>query len=279
MDYLRPTFSRTRPWPDCPFEVLRGVTSAEKERSFEGQHAFCVVTDGSTEVESNGRRFTLNSGEAASLGPAGTHFSRTVTPTCDFIVVLVSAFGVEKARRRLDLPRDLLIKTRHLTERTAVRTILELADAIDDIVDEAAMDDRLDECIAVLATLPDRAPLRDAATCVNDADLFLRTTRSQVSLDELVEIVDVDRLTLIRSFVEEVGSTPLMYHQRVRLEMARHLLDDGAAIGQVATLTGFRTAGEFTRQFRRQYGFTAARYAAQADTAAPSLPRRRAALA
>ena len=92
MDYLRPTFSRTRPWPDCPFEVLRGVTSAEKERSFEGQHAFCVVTDGSTEVESNGRRFTLNSGEAASLGPAGTHFSRTVTPTCDFIVVLVSAF-------------------------------------------------------------------------------------------------------------------------------------------------------------------------------------------
>ena len=124
MNHLRPTFSRTRPFPGSPWEVLRGVSHAERERTFSSRYAFALVLAGEAEIESGERRFAVLPGEGALLGPLWPHTSRTLTKTADFIVVQVDAHIVEAARRRLGLDRASLLTTVHVRDPAAAAAIL-----------------------------------------------------------------------------------------------------------------------------------------------------------
>ncbi len=277
MTFLRPTFSRTRPHPDSPFEVLRGVSVEERERAFSGRYGFALVTQGAARLTSDGRTaFDLQAGQGAVLGISGRHVSENLTQCVDFVVVLVDAAAVEAARRRLDLPRDLFVHTMKVEDRRATQAIATLADIIEDIAGEEVFADRLDELLVTLVSSR-VAPVDagHAADFVDAADFYLRShLDGPVGLETLESLVDIDRLTLTRAFLDHLGETPLSYHLGLRLEEARRQIDRGSAPQVAAHRTGFRSAGDFTRQFRRRYGFDVGRYAAHADDARPTAAER-----
>ena len=81
------------------------------------------------------------------------------------------------------------------------------------------------------------------------------------SLDELAASLYVNKNYLARVFKETSGTTLLQYHNGLRCERARKLLEDpGYSIAVVAFKSGFASASHFSRIFRNYEGCTPSEY-------------------
>jgi AraC-like DNA-binding protein len=93
-----------------------------------------------------------------------------------------------------------------------------------------------------------------------------RHYRKNVSLDELATLAGLSAYHLIRVFRAEVGLPPHVYLEQVRINRARDFLRGGAAIADVAFLTGFTDQSHFSRHFKRMTGVTPGQYQQTART-------------
>ena len=75
-----------------------------------------------------------------------------------------------------------------------------------------------------------------------------------VRLDELVRITGLSRAQFFRSFQRSTGHTPARYMQRMRMQRAATLLEQGRTIGHVAGLFGYANGSHFAVAFRREHG-------------------------
>lgn len=66
--------------------------------------------------------------------------------------------------------------------------------------------------------------------------------------------------TFHRRFLEETGSTPAAYVERLRLDRARTLLEAGQSPKRVAGATGFHSLDRLGRAFKRAYALTPSAY-------------------
>lgn len=86
-----------------------------------------------------------------------------------------------------------------------------------------------------------------------------------ISLDDLAQEVGCTAFHLIRIFRREMNTTPHAYLVQLRLERARHLLDQGKSIVDAAFLSGFADQCHLTRKFKTRYGITPGRYLFQCN--------------
>jgi AraC-like DNA-binding protein len=87
-----------------------------------------------------------------------------------------------------------------------------------------------------------------------------------VSLDELTTFSGLSSYHLIRIFRAETGLPPHAYLEQVRINRARQFLRSGAAIADVAVLTGFNDQSHFSRHFKKMTGVTPGQYQRTAIT-------------
>jgi transcriptional regulator GlxA family with amidase domain len=115
------------------------------------------------------------------------------------------------------------------------------------------------------AQLADRSPIRELQHWLNDhldADL---------SVPALAARARMSPRHFARSFQQQVGVTPGQYVQRLRLEAARHRLEDSdAAVEQVAAGCGFGSAETMRRSFVDALGVAPAEYRRRFRTATPA---------
>lgn len=78
----------------------------------------------------------------------------------------------------------------------------------------------------------------------------------------LEKIAGTDRFTIARHFRWAFGTSPDRYRTLRRLELARAAIESGRSLAQVAAGTGFADQSHMTRQFKRTYGLTPARWMA-----------------
>lgn len=83
-----------------------------------------------------------------------------------------------------------------------------------------------------------------------------------VTLAELAAASGLGRFQLLRSFARSVGLTPHAYLVQRRVEAARRLIVEGAALADAAAATGFADQSHMTRAFTRRFGLTPGAYAA-----------------
>jgi AraC-like DNA-binding protein len=83
----------------------------------------------------------------------------------------------------------------------------------------------------------------------------------------------MDRFTIARQFRWAFGTSPDRYRTMRRLELARTAIESGHSLARAAAETGFADQSHMTRQFKRTYGLTPARW--MALTAAASRRSRR----
>jgi transcriptional regulator GlxA family with amidase domain len=85
---------------------------------------------------------------------------------------------------------------------------------------------------------------------------------ADLSLEALAAQAHMTPRTLSRVFVQELGMGPGRYVERIRLEAARHLLQDAqASIGTVARLTGFGHPENLRRTFHKHLSVSPQEYA------------------
>ncbi|MCR4804155.1 MAG: helix-turn-helix domain-containing protein [Clostridia bacterium] len=81
------------------------------------------------------------------------------------------------------------------------------------------------------------------------------------SLDTFAKELFVDKSYLLRTFKTFNGCTMLAYHNRVRCERAKELLQrPELPISYIASETGYISASHFTQVFRRETGQTPSAY-------------------
>jgi AraC-like DNA-binding protein len=81
-------------------------------------------------------------------------------------------------------------------------------------------------------------------------------------LDAWAAELGVSGKTLARAFVHGTGSTFRDWRIHARLHAATRHLADGAAVQEVASRVGYTSVSSFIAAFKRRFGVTPARYAA-----------------
>ncbi|MCM8854785.1 MAG: AraC family transcriptional regulator [Candidatus Thiodiazotropha sp.] len=83
--------------------------------------------------------------------------------------------------------------------------------------------------------------------------------RDTVTIEQLVEVSNVSARSLFDCFRKFVGSTPMQYLRKIRLEKARERLQVGNPddnVTQVAMACGFTQLGRFSAWYKQVYGET-----------------------
>jgi AraC family transcriptional regulator len=86
--------------------------------------------------------------------------------------------------------------------------------------------------------------------------------RDEISVEELASVASFSRFHFSRKFKATVGQSPSSFVARLRLELAKLLLSQGASIADTAFDCGFSSESNFVRSFRRAVGVTPGQYRA-----------------
>jgi AraC-like DNA-binding protein len=77
-----------------------------------------------------------------------------------------------------------------------------------------------------------------------------------ISLDELAQKAQVDRYALIRRFGRRFNTTPHAWQNMLRMNAAKHLLENAVTIAETALEVGFYDQSHFTKHFKETFGIT-----------------------
>lgn len=87
-----------------------------------------------------------------------------------------------------------------------------------------------------------------------------------ITLDDLVELVHINKFYLIRIFKQEVGMSPIDYLIHVRIDEAQKMLrNTNIAIADIAHLVGFQSPSHFSKTFRELSNMTPSQYRRQGN--------------
>lgn len=77
----------------------------------------------------------------------------------------------------------------------------------------------------------------------------------QIQMDDLADLVFMSPSTFRQHFREITGMSPLQYQKQLRLQEARHLMLNGEVdVGHAASLVGYESASQFSREYSRLFG-------------------------
>ncbi len=133
-------------------------------------------------------------------------------------------------------------------------------------LDELALDTLLTTVADLLLALGDRGARRPSRTVDRPAMERVRAylsahAASPVRSRDLESIVGADRYSIARQFRAAFGTSPDRYRTQRRLQGAREAIERGEPLAGVAVDAGFADQSHLTRQFKRTYGLTPARWA------------------
>lgn len=81
-----------------------------------------------------------------------------------------------------------------------------------------------------------------------------------LSLDELTAMTTFGKSYLLRSFTKQIGVSPYRYLQTIRLDKAKHFLEQGIAPVDAAAMAGFSDQSHFTNFFKEFIGLPPRQY-------------------
>ncbi len=85
-----------------------------------------------------------------------------------------------------------------------------------------------------------------------------------ISIEELSRYIGINRTTLINTFKQHFGITPIRYVNKVRLEKSKELLENSnVSISDISALVGFQSIHYFSNYFKAHEHITPAKYRAQ----------------
>ena len=115
------------------------------------------------------------------------------------------------------------------------------------------------------AALETPIPQTSALRTVMDA--VLADPAARLSMADMARMAHLSERHLRRLFLEEVGTTPTSWLERVRLDRARQLLLDGQGVTAAAELSGFGSDEQLRRAFARHLDTTPSEYRQRFSTA------------
>lgn len=155
----------------------------------------------------------------------------------------------------------------------ATRLLVSLFTDIDEPVSDLARVDIAATIADALRTFSGRPDNRRTTIDVRAVELareyLVAHAREPTPASALEHITGTDRFTLARHFRRAFGTSPDRYRTMRRLALARTAIESGLPLAQAAAQTGFADQSHMTRQFKRTYGLTPARWTALTASSTP----------
>jgi len=117
-----------------------------------------------------------------------------------------------------------------------------------------------DYFMAVLLLIERRSEESQISSCDMVAQIMQYIEHNftrDISIEELASFVHVTPAHLIRTFSEQVGTSPMKYLREFRVQIAkRMLLANSDPVNEIATAVGYDDASYFSRVFKKATGFS-----------------------
>lgn len=111
-------------------------------------------------------------------------------------------------------------------------------------------------------------PLSYSQTFSNVIFYMERHLAEEVSLKTLSDIAHMEKIYFLKKFKSEVGTTPVNYLRRLRINQSKKLLINSEFnITQIACTVGFQSVHHFSNVFKKLVGMSPSEYKKQKDEA------------
>lgn len=86
--------------------------------------------------------------------------------------------------------------------------------------------------------------------------LIKRNYMSNLSVEDIAQSLGVNRIYLSRIFKEDYGVSIKQYIISTRMDHARHFLESGYSVAEVADMVGYNDTFVFSKTFKRHFGIS-----------------------
>jgi AraC-like DNA-binding protein len=233
--------------------------------------ALGITTSGVQTFRYRGARRICLPGELHVLHPDEVHDGAPATPRgFSYRIVYVAP---ELVRAALGIDALPFVHEPVQGVSPATRRIASVLAEIDEPLDEVGAADVVAAVADVLSALGDgrRRQLRrdDVAALERVREFIAAHAHEQIRASTLEAVAGSDRYTIARGFRRAFGTSPDRYRTQRRLALARCAIEAGEPLARAAAAAGFADQSHLTRQFKRTYGFTPARWLALTRTVVP----------
>jgi AraC family transcriptional regulator len=84
---------------------------------------------------------------------------------------------------------------------------------------------------------------------------------SNISCDEMSELIQTNKFIFIRSFKAETGRTPYEYLLNLKIEKAKKMLKSNEyTVTEISMMCGFSSHSHFTSTFKKKVGISPTEY-------------------
>ncbi|MFF4768776.1 AraC family transcriptional regulator N-terminal domain-containing protein [Streptomyces sp. NPDC001255] len=229
----------------------------------------CFIAQGAKVIDTSGRRWVAGPGQmflnlfdmpgTVEL-PQAPYRSAVMRLDPQVLADLLLEFEDARPPAASPAPGGQLLAPMHLPLMDAVSRWTALLDTPEDIPPLAGRIEA--EIVYRLLQSPLAAHLRQYALSGSVQARIAAVTswlrdhyQEAVTIDSLCDLARTSAATLHRQFKAATGMSPLQFHQRIRLQQARHLLvSTDTTVTAAAHAVGYASPSQFSREYRRVYG-------------------------
>jgi len=238
------------------------LTTCAFEPHRHDRYAIGITTAGVQTFRYRGTRRICLPGQLHVLHPDETHDGAAATNAgLRYRILCVEPALIQEALDGRELP-FVADPVHDLTPAT--RSLAGLLDDIDEPVSDIS---RIDIATIIADTLralggsSDRRLPIDLRAVTLVRDYLAAHPSDHTPARALEQLSGVDRFSIARHFRHAFGTSPDHYRTMRRLELAREAIESGQPLARAAAGAGFADQSHMTRQFKRAYGMTPARWA------------------
>ncbi len=215
-----------------------------------------------------GKSFTGFPGETMMLEPGEIHSATYLSNPVTFRVIMIPPVILEQCALELDVRGSRPhLKTALSDDSVLFKAFRNLHASIETDCTALERQSRFVYCVrhllrAAAEIIPKPPPAERSLKKVKKAVEFLKTHWAEnITLDQLVKVVGLNRFYLSRVFTREMGIPPHAFQIQLRIARVREFLKMGVPISEIALAAGFTDQSHMDRHFKKITGTTPARYA------------------
>lgn len=141
----------------------------------------------------------------------------------------------------------------------AIRMLRALSDPVEAAMLNHAIQDEIyyhilreDREGSLRVLLQKQAQIQQIALAV---DFIHQNLDQSISVEGLAEMVNMSTTTFHRNFKAVMHLPPLQYAKSIKLHKAQALIQEGRRTKEVGYLVGYNSAAQFSREYKRQFGY------------------------
>ncbi|WP_416325934.1 AraC family transcriptional regulator [[Eubacterium] hominis] len=231
-------------------------------------HEFYVIgfmEGGKRHLWCKGKEYDTSTGDLILFNPYDNHYCAPVNgELLDYRAVNIPIDSMKKAVYDLTGKEFLPQFTCNLVYQSDIaKSVGTLYDAI---IDHACYMEKQEDFYFLLENV-----LNEYAQCTDSVlqaikpldhlcEFMKEHFMENLSLDELADMANCSRSYLLKSFTKQYGISPYRYLQSIRIDKAKHYLEEQMPIIDIAQLCGFTDQSHFSNYFKNFIGITPKQY-------------------